>query len=80
MKMNVIFDATGTIVGAVHSMSEKGAECESGIEVLPGQNLHEVEVSSELAELEGNELLHKLSESDDIKKVLSQMTTAGHDF
>jgi len=43
----------------------------------PGQNVHEVEVPEKLAELDGQELLRKLSEEDSVKQVLSTVVTAG---
>ncbi len=83
MKINIVVDSSGNIVGAARSaIPEKGVKAkapkiESGIVSSPGQSLHEVEVTEELAQLEGPELLRRLSDVDSVKQVLSTIVTAG---
>ncbi|MCC8997116.1 MAG: hypothetical protein LM517_08710 [Nitrosomonas sp.] len=83
MKINILVDSSGVIVGAARSaIPTKGSKAgtsgfEAGMVGSPGQNVHEVEVPEKLAELDGQELLRKLSEVDSVKKVLSTVVTAG---
>lgn len=87
MKIGIIFDPTGNIVGtalARYPGSEEDAETEEvgiGIEVgfvpTPGQTVHEVEVQDELTQLEGADFLRKLREVDAVKQTLLTLPTAG---
>ena len=85
MKISIIVDSAGNIVGMARSaIPEKGVKAkapdiEVGIVPSPGQSVHEVEVTEELARLEGPELLRRLSDVDSVKQVLSTIVTAGQD-
>jgi hypothetical protein len=83
MKINIIVDSAGSIVGTARAaIPEKGGKAEApevevGIAPPPGQSVHEVEVPDELVQLEGPELLRRLSDFDSVKEALSTIVTAG---
>jgi hypothetical protein len=81
MKLNIIVDSAGNVIGAAHVAAPlKGAKApaiEAGIIPAPGQSVHEVEVPAEVARLEGPELLKRLTEEKSLKKTLSTLVTAG---
>ena len=84
MKINILVDSTGNIVGAARvTAPEKGTkvpEFEVGMAPSPGQSLHEVEVPDKFAKLEGADLLTKLSEEESVKKALSNVSSAGQSY
>jgi hypothetical protein len=82
MKFNIIVDPAGNIVGSVRaSIAEKGKgkapDFEAGMDPSQGQTIYEVDIPEELAQLEGPELLRRLSEVDSVKQALSTISTAG---
>ena len=83
MKINIIVDSGGNIVGTARAaIPEKGVKAkapdiEIGIVPSPGQSVYEVEVTEELVQLEGPELLQRLSDVDSVKQALSTMVMAG---
>jgi len=85
MKINVIFDSAGNIVGAAwpgypqdEEVTKAGVrEAEAGVAPTPGQSVHEIEVPDELMELEEADLIQKLREADPVKQVLGTIATAG---
>ncbi|MEP7010145.1 MAG: hypothetical protein ABJC13_07465 [Acidobacteriota bacterium] len=81
MKMTIIVDAAGRVVGATQSVAiAKGAKAstiEAGVVADPGQSVHEVEVSDEVAHLAGPDLLERLAGEGGLKKALKSLVTAG---
>ena len=83
MKINIIFDSAGNIAGTARAaipdkgVKAKAPDIEVGIVPSPGQSVHEVEVTEELAQLEGPELLRRLADVDSVKQALSTIVTAG---
>jgi hypothetical protein len=79
MKLSIIVDATGRVVGAAHQgAAVKGAEAaQAGLAAGPGQSIQEVEVPDEVAKLQGDELLARLSGDNEVKQALSTQIAAG---
>ena len=73
----------GNIVGTARSaIPEKGVKSkapgiEAGVVSYQGQTVREVEITEELAQLEGPELLRKLCDVDSVKQALSTIVMAG---
>ena len=59
VKMLVVTDASGNIVGGAHLGNSKQKNMNVGVRPLGGQRLHEVEIPAELAQLRSGHLLHQ---------------------
>ena len=76
MKLKVIFDAAGNIIGAVQPTTQKG-DVQSGLGADHGQMIHDIEVPDGITKFEGSELFKKLLETDSVKQTLSTLVTSG---
>ena len=54
MKMTIVTDAHGNVLGAVqgHSLSEKKGDVEANVSFAPGHSTHMVEVDDDLATID----------------------------
>lgn len=82
VKISVLLDANGSLVGASSPREYKPAEGEeklvtAGHAAGPGQSLVDVEVPAQLADLSTSGILARLSEQDTVRKVLASVTTSG---
>ena len=86
MKVHVIFDSSGAIVGAAvpdfynqNNMSTaEGQPTQVGIDNVPGQTVHEVEVPDDLVQIDSSDFIGKLKEAKSVKHLMSTMVTAGY--
>ena len=56
--MLMVIDHTDQIVAAAHTDSENSSEMNTGLCVLPGQEVHEVEIPEEIARLRSGHEFH----------------------
>lgn len=81
MKLSISIDQTGKVVGAAYQPpAAKGAGetvAEAGLTAGPGESVHEVEVPDEVAKLQGDELLARLSSDERVRQALSTQVAAG---
>ena len=84
MKINVMFDSAGNVVAAsapayrqAPSKTELEASPEVGFAETPGHTVREIDISDDLAQHTGEELLRRLSQADAVKQALTTITTAG---
>ncbi len=81
MKLSIIVDATGRVIGAGHpAAAAQGADqaaVEAGLAAGPGQSIQEVEVPDDVAKLQGDELLARLSGDERVRQALSTQVAAG---
>jgi hypothetical protein len=59
MKMTVITDSGGNIVGTAHFVGDKGAPNHARLHASPGYTLHELEVPEDLTRMKSAAELHE---------------------
>jgi hypothetical protein len=74
MKITLVLDSLGNIVGTVHAAQVKvagpgGAEIVAGLIPGPGQSLHEVEVPDDLAGASALDLYRGLAKLDAVQRI-----------
>ena len=68
MRMHVVVDSEGRIVGTAHLAGGKGAPEHARLVAGPGQTVHEIEVEDALTKLEAAELHERLAASGKLPK------------
>lgn len=60
MKMTIVTDAFGKLIGSVqgHNLSSKHGEIEAHVSFAPGHKLHKVEVEDDMAKITDAEVFH----------------------
>jgi len=82
VKMSVVLDSSGQVVGAFkpshYRPAKEGDEgvVTVGVEAAPGQSIVEVEVSTEVANLDAHDLLSRLAEQSSVREVIANTPTA----
>jgi hypothetical protein len=70
MRMHVVLDMDGRIVGTGHLLAGEGVPSHARLVAGPGQTVHEIEVEEEFARLEPAELHRRLAASGRLPKAL----------
>ncbi|MBB5470967.1 hypothetical protein OKW30_001876 [Paraburkholderia sp. Clong3] len=82
IKMSIVLDSSGRIVGASKPKDYRPAKGEqpevtAGQAADRGQSIAEIEVSPELADLNASDLLLRLSEEASVRALVADLPTAG---
>ena len=82
-KMSIVLDSSGLITGAFKATEYRPAKegdervVSAGLTAVPGQSVLEVEVPAAVADLNGSELLSRLTEQPSVKALIASSPTAG---